>query len=469
MKILVLNGSPKGQYSITLQTVRYLEKMFPKHTFQVVDAGQRIKALERDLTPVLEAVKEAQLVLFAYPVYTFIAPSQLHRLIELLKESGVDLQGKFATQITTSKHFYDVTAHRYIQENCQDMGMKFIKGLSADMDDLLTPEGRKQAVKFFRYVCWCMAHGHCETAPEKQPEKPCVPVTVPDAEKTESADGEQESADGKKETKKSVVIVTDCRPEDENLRGMIEQFKSALPVPGREVNIREYPFRGGCLGCFRCAVSGKCIYTDGFDEFLRNDIQKADAIVYAFTVRDHSMGAAFKQYDDRQFCNGHRTVTMGMPMGYLVSGNYSREENLRTIIEARCEVGGNFLAGVATDETDPYGEIRRLAETLAYALDHRYVQPSNFYGVGGMKIFRDLIYLMQGMMKADHRFYKSHGQYDFPQKKKGTVLKMYAVGALLSSPKVLAKMGNQMNEGMLAPYRKIVDGCGRQSEEKRKG
>lgn len=27
-------------------------------------------------------------------------------------------------------------------------------------------------------------------------------------------------------------------------------------------------------------------------------------------------------------------------------------------------------------------------------------QPQNFYGVGGMKNFRDLIYQMQGMMKA---------------------------------------------------------------------
>ena len=75
-----------------------------------------------------------------------------------------------------------------------------------------------------------------------------------------------------------------------------------------------------------------------------------------------------------------------------------------------------------------------------------------------MKIFRDLIYKMRGMMKADHRFYKAHGQYDFPQKDKGTILKMYLVGALLSSPKIKAKMGNQMNEGMIGPYRKIVEG-----------
>ena len=33
MNILVINGSPKGKYSITLQTVNYLEKLHPEHTF----------------------------------------------------------------------------------------------------------------------------------------------------------------------------------------------------------------------------------------------------------------------------------------------------------------------------------------------------------------------------------------------------------------------------------------------------
>ena len=34
---------------------------------------------------------------------------------------------------------------------------------------------------------------------------------------------------------------------------------------------------------------------------------------------------------------------------------------------------------------------------------------------------------------------------------------MYLVGALISSPKVKAKMGNAMNEGMLMPYKKLLD------------
>ena len=132
---------------------------------------------------------------------------------------------------------------------------------------------------------------------------------------------------------------------------------------------------------------------------------------------------------------------------------------MQTVIEARAQVGGNHLCGVATDETDPNGQIDSLAAELGYALENGYVPPRNFYGIGGMKIFRDLIWLMQGMMKADHKFYKKHGQYDFPQKNVGTMLKMYLVGALISNPKIKSKMGNKMNEGMIAPYKKVVDGA----------
>ena len=451
MHILVINGSPKGEYSITLQTVRYLEKKYPSHTFEVIHAGQRIAALEKDFAPAAQAAARADLLLFAYPVYTFLAPSQLHRFIELLKASKVELAGKFATQITTSKHFYDVTAHRYVQDNCQDMGLKFIRGLSADMDDLLSDKGQKQARDFFDYVCYSMENDVYEPflPPEQQAAR--VPVT-----KAEAPQGEKPG---------DVVIVTDCEKDNAQLRAMIERFCAVLPIKTRVVNIREYPLRGGCLGCFNCAVSGKCVYTDGFDEFLRNSIQKTQAIVYAFTVRDHSMGAVFKKYDDRQFCNGHRTVTMGMPMGYLVCGGYSREMNLQAVIEARAQVGGNYLCGVATDEREPDAQIDRLAKALAYAIEYSYVPPQNFYGVGGMKVFRDLIWIMQGMMKADHKFYKAHGQYDFPQKQWRTMLKMYLVGMLISSPKVKAKMGNAMNEGMLAPYKKVLNQAEKVNEE----
>jgi len=37
MKILILNGSPKGKYSITLHTSLFLEKKFPEHSFNILN------------------------------------------------------------------------------------------------------------------------------------------------------------------------------------------------------------------------------------------------------------------------------------------------------------------------------------------------------------------------------------------------------------------------------------------------
>ncbi|MBQ6076355.1 MAG: NAD(P)H-dependent oxidoreductase [Lachnospiraceae bacterium] len=436
MKILVLNGSPAGQNSITLQTVNYIAKFFPEHRFDVLHVGQRIKSMEKDFSACAEALAGADLILFCYPVYTFLAPAQLHRFIELMKEKGPDLTGKFAAQITTSKHFYDVTAHRFIEDNCRDLGLACLQGLSADMDDLLTEKGREQALDWFRFLLWQMKKPAAEPPRKQQTGR--------------------------------VVIVTDAARDDTELQALIGRFIARLPRPADVVNLREFTFSGGCLGCFRCAADGTCVYKDGFDTFLRTRIQTADATVYAYRIQDHSMGSLFKTYDDRQFCNGHRTVTMGKPVAYLVAGDLAAEPNLQLLMEARAQVGGNFLAGIAAGPDAP-AAAERTADTLEYAILHRLSLPQNFYGVGGLKIFRDLIYQMQGLMREDHRFYRSHGFYDdFPQKKKGRIAAMYLVGGMMKSKNLRRKMGNKMTEGMMLPYKKVLEKAEKRAAEAKK-
>ena len=245
MKILVINGSPKGDASITLQTVLYLEKLNPQQHFEILHVGAKIKSLEKDFTPAIKAIEAADVLLFSYPVYTFIAPCQLHRFIELLKEHHVNVAGKIATQITTSKHFYDVTAHRYIQDNCQELGMNFIRGLSADMEDLTTKKGQKEAVDFWNHFCWCVQKEYFEPVVTYPVTLSYHQASVPE-QSVEKQDGD-------------VVIVTDCTPENESLKAMIDRFAAVFPKKTRIVNISEYPLKGGCLGCFNCAVDGTCI------------------------------------------------------------------------------------------------------------------------------------------------------------------------------------------------------------------
>jgi multimeric flavodoxin WrbA len=264
-----------------------------------------------------------------------------------------------------------------------------------------------------------------------------------------------------------------ARPQDgescAKLQEMVDAFSMMSSFPCEVINIRAFPMKGGCLGCFHCAADGTCVYTDGFDRMLRERIQDADAVVYAYTIDGHSMGSRFKMFDDRQFCNGHRTVTMGKPVGYLINGRLSVETNLQTVMEARAQVGGNFLAGIACNESDTEEtgrQIWQLAQSMEYAIRNDYNPPANFYGVGGMKIFRDLIYQMQGLMREDHRFYKEHGFYDFPQKNKGKVAGMYLVGAMMNNEKLKKKLGGRMTEGMLMPYRSLLKRVEKRQEQK---
>ena len=444
MNILVISGSPKGKDSITLHTCLFLEKKFPNHRFRYLHAGAKIKALEKDFLPALEELEAADFIVFCYPVYTFLVPSQLHRFIELMKATGVDFSGKAATQVTTSKHFYDITAHRFIEDNCADMGLPFLDGLSADMEDILTEKGQKQAIDWLEFTLWKMARGDYK--------RPSVMPDTNRASQIASVPKPVTHNPGKK-----AVVVTDLHPEDAALKAMIDRFTAVFPYECDVIDIEGFPFMGGCLSCFSCAATGNCVYKDGFDDFLRNTIHKHDAILYAFRIKDHSMGYRFKMYDDRQFCNGHRTDTMGTPFGYLVVGDYSREENLRLLLEARAQVGGNFLAGVATDEFDVDKDIDTLAATVAYAMEKQYTPPQNFLGIGGMKIFRDLIYQMRGLMRADHKFFKSHGQYDFPQKQWKKSWMMYLVGWMMNNPTMKRKAGSKMSEGMIAPYKKVIE------------
>lgn len=432
MKVLVINGSPKGKNSITLQTVHYINKYNKDDEFEIINAGQQIKSIEKDFSACKEKIKNADVLLFSYPVYTFVVPAQLHRFIELIKGNlkKTDLKGKYATQITTSKHFYDVTAHDFINENCRDLGLNIIEGLSADMEDLTIIRGRREALDFWRYAKFQIGMNKSITESKAVNEK-------------------------KDKSKFRVSLICDIPESDVALRKRVEDFKKKFPYTVEEFNLQNIRIDGGCISCFNCSESGQCIYKDGFADLLRNKIITADAQIYAFTISNHSMGSKFKYYDDRNFCNGHRTMTMDKPVGYIINGDLSCENNLKTIIYGRASVGHNILTHIATDEKK---QIDILSAKLTYVLENPVVQPQNFYGIGGMKIFRDLIYVMGGLMTADYKFYKSKGFFkDFPTKQKKKKFMMKLVGALMHNPELKKKADSKIDEGMLMPYTKVLE------------
>ena len=440
MNILVLNASPKAKTSITLQNALYLEKKFPSHKFEYIHIGVGKETNRRNLEKTVEAVRRNDLALFSFPVYTFLSPSQLNYFIRLLKENNLYFEAKKATCITTSKHFYDMTAHRYLEENLLDLGFEWIEGLSLDMEDLLKEEGQKTLTSFFERTLWAVENNITEKRERRE-------------ERKESPIVEKITGEGEKNDDYTLTIVADYTYNRERLSRLVENFRALFPYRTKVVELQNFSFRGGCLGCLKCALEGKCVYSDGFNNLLENEILSSDAVIYAFTITDHSMGPLFKNYDDRRFYFGHRTVTEFKSVGYIIDGDISKEENLRTVLTARSDVGRNYLSGLATDNPS----LEKMSKNLSYSLPHSYSKPRTFYGVGGMKIFRDLIWIMRGIMRDDHRFYKKNGFYDFPQSQRGKMLALCLVGSLMRNKKIMLKHSAMMNEGMLAPYKKVIE------------
>lgn len=442
MKVLVLNGSPKGRKSVTLCSMKYLEKVFTRDEFITFDVGQQIRAFEREnkFNEFEIALSSADLVIASYPVYTFLAPAQLHRFFEIMGEKGVSFDGKFVTQFTTSKRFYDVTAHGTVKKILASFGGKYINGLSADMEDLTLEKGRDELVDWWKFVRYQVANDVYENVEISTLEKPFYDRTFP--QPTEKKKG------------KTALIVTDAK-QGSSLENMIEDFRSVFPYKTKILNLADVPFKCGCLGCLKCTSSGECAVKDGFQEIL-NDVNDTDAVLTAFEITYHSLSSLYKTFFDRQFVNGHRPVTAGKPTGYIVSGNLSSEDVLKTYIDAKSAVGGNYNCGVVTDEKDTVADMTALAKKLAYALENDLKPEHNFYEIGGMKIFRDMIWIMRGIMKADYDFYKKNDLLDFPQKKRGQMILMKFLGKLLKSKSLNKKMPTMMSDGMLMPYENVL-------------
>ena len=48
MNVLIINGSPSGEESITLCTMRYIKKLFPDHRYKVLHVGRQIRKMEQE-------------------------------------------------------------------------------------------------------------------------------------------------------------------------------------------------------------------------------------------------------------------------------------------------------------------------------------------------------------------------------------------------------------------------------------
>lgn len=440
-----------------MQYVKYVQKHYPQHEYLFHNISSRIKKIEMNddlFNGIIADIESCDSIIWSTPVYTLFVPAQYMRFIELIHERNVARAFKNKTTIvmTTSIHFYDHTAHRYMHAVCDDLEMNYIGYFSAEMDDLRKSRGRETLLKF--------AKNYFESSEEKfHHQKRYQPVTQSEYAYEPVIVSKRMDARNKK-----IVLVTDHKPHDTNIQAMIKRFSDAYTESIDIVNLWELNIQGGCTGCIKCGYDNNCMYKDDFASFYHSRILPADIVIFAMALTGRNLSSKFKEYFDRRFFMNHVPDLKAKQVGYLISGRVSQMPYLHDFCQGSVEWQQANFAGMVCDETGNSHEIdtsiQKLAEQVIAFSTNDYCQPQTFLGVGGSKIFRDDIWgKLRHVFQADYRYYKKNGAFNFPHKRYKSRLTNFVVRLLTRIPGFRKEFYNRIKTEMYKPHKNIVENC----------
>jgi multimeric flavodoxin WrbA len=455
MKVIVLNGSPKGDKSLSLFYAKYLMHQFTEIEFVVRHVSSKIKILEKDtekFDALVNEIRTSDAVLWVLPVYVLSVPGQVMQFYELIEqrcESRV-FENKFVSVLCSSMNYFDFNAFNYIQAKTEDLNGKYYEGLSVGMFDLKKTKVRKNIKLYFSNYINYIAENRIVTKRfftsdvrtynnfEYNPKTDSI-ITTPNNYK--------------------IIIVSNSSSEDHNLNKMIEVFQQKSIGKINLINVNDIELKGGCLGCLKCSQEGTCVYNDEYEK-LKPIIKDADSIIYALKIKNRAFGSRFKLFMDRSFSNGHR-VKQSFFTGYLISGLYSNEIHAQSIVDGITYGGkSSFENNIVTDEYQDSEIITELIssmfENLIINIQNDYSKPANFYGVAAHKIFRDLVYSTRSLQRADDKYYKENGLYDFPTSDYKTRVLNSLIRLITIHKGIRKSFSRKINELMLKDLEKLL-------------
>jgi len=454
MKISVLNGSPKGDLSVTMQYVHYIQKKFPQHEFKTHNISKDIINIIRNtqaFSHIMEDIRSSNGLILAFPVYKGLVPSQYMRFIEhITAPDHMEIfRNKFAAALSTSARVFDHTAHHYVRAVCDDLDMRYVDYYSADYQDLTKKAERARLILF--------AENYLD-AIEKDfsPAKMYRPLTF---STFTYQPGRAKKRINPRE--KKILVLTHSLNKKTNLGKMIDRFVRSFTGGVEVVDLKDIDIKGGCRGCIKCWYDNNCIYRDGFLELFNSKIIPADILVTAGVIKGRYFSYKLKEFGDRCFFNHHRPCFSGKQVAEIASGPFSQLGNIMDVTLGSAEFSHANYAGCVTDEYDDSAvideKLQALAEQLVYLSGKSYMRPVTFRGLGAHKIIRDLTWSkLRAIMPDDHRHYKENHLYDFPYKDYKSILMNLMMTPLTRIPAFRKVMTKKMDSMMILPYQRIV-------------
>ena len=229
------------------------------------------------------------------------------------------------------------------------------------------------------------------------------------------------------------------------------------------VQLKDVDIKGGCLGCMQCGLDNVCVYEgkDGFIDFFNQKIKTADILFFAGSIHDRYLSSLWKCFFDRSFFNGHIPALRDKQIGFVISGPFSQIYNLREILEAYVGMQHSNLVGFVSDDMGSSAEINTALQSVASnAVMYSklgYIKPPMFYQVAGTKLFRDAVWgRLRPVFQADHKYYKKHGFYNFPQKNYKWRLINNTLVLLTKIPFFRREFIKRMKMEMIKPFTNVL-------------
>ena len=415
MNILVFNGSPKGNdLSITNLHVEFLKQRFREHDFTTIPISRQIKKMERDdasFQSVVAKMKQAQLIIWAFPIYLYQIPGQLKRFIEMLYERlpKKALYNTYTTSISTSALIFDSPAHDYVHAVSEDFGMIYLPGFSFDSiinRELLQPEVQRGYIQGFENIIRMIEKGVLPAIRYQKlswfehdftPSEP--PETLP------------------KKRDKKIIIVTDSAPGS-NLDKMIKLFRARTAYGSEVINLNDINMKSGCTGCLQCQYQPRCVIKDDINELYINRILVADCVVLALKITDHHISARFKMFLDRGIFAVQKPKNSTRYITYIVSGPLRQRHIVREFLDiyASARFLGNL--GYVSDEytSDIYltNLIDNQAQDVDYHLRQDIFRTSNFFARAYHMMMREMLTVQTSVKREAYLHYHKERLFDFP-------------------------------------------------------
>ncbi|MCU0822064.1 MAG: NAD(P)H-dependent oxidoreductase [Spirochaetes bacterium] len=454
MKIIVLNGSPKGDLSITMQYVHYIQKKFPQHELKIHNISQNIKKIEKNennFHPIIEDIKSSKGVLWAFPVYKGVVPSQYMRFIELIAERNVKniFYDKYTAALSTSARIFDHYAHNYMKAVCDDLDLRYVDFYSADYDDLRKKDERERLISFAANFFNAIENNFSTI-------KTCTPLRFSDFVYMPGRINKKIDQGDKK-----IVVLTHSGDKETNLGKMIDRFRGSFARDVEVLNLNDIDIKGGCMGCLKCWYDNVCFYNDGFLEFFSSKIIPADILLIAGDIKGRYLSYKLKEFTDRSYFIHHQPAFREKQIAEIISGPMSQVLNIMDVTQGSYEYSQANYSGAVTDECGDSAvidaELQGIAEQLVYLAGRKYVRPLTFRGLGARKLIRDLTWSkLRAIMPDDHRHHKKEKLYDFPYKDYQSILLNLMMVPMTKIKAVRTEMTRKMAEVMIKPYQTIV-------------